>query len=229
KDITEAVLRNAAIISPIAFVWTNILMFTLRFFAGPIVHRVWPVGLLFAGAVLGPSGVLLLGMPATDTAWLWMAAVTVYGIGKTFYWPTMLGVISERFPRGGALALGFSGGVGMLSAGILGGPVIGYEQDYAATSQLKQVATQTYARYKAEKPTSPLPALPEVAGLDNGKVGVLDDYMGIQRRMEEARKKGETLKPEDTKLQLQTDLEKLSGQQLEASELKKRMQWWESE
>jgi hypothetical protein len=89
-------------------------------------------------------------------------------------------------PGGGALTLGFSGGVGMRSAGILGGPVIGYEQDYAATSQVKQVAPQNYAGYKADKPTSPLPALPEVAGLDNGKVGVLDDYMGIQRRMEEA-------------------------------------------
>ena len=121
QDITKAVLRNAPNISPIAFVWTNILMFTLRFFAGPIVHKISPVGLLFASAVLGTSGLLLLGMPATDTAWLWMGAVTVYGIGKTFYWPTMLGVISERFPRGGALALGFSGGVGMLSAGILGG------------------------------------------------------------------------------------------------------------
>ena len=45
--------------------------------------------------------------------------MTVYGIGKTFYWPTMLGVISERFPKGGALALGLSGGLGMISAGLL--------------------------------------------------------------------------------------------------------------
>ena len=35
-------------------------------------------------------------------------AATVYGIGKTFLWPTMLGVVSERFPRGGALTLGAS-------------------------------------------------------------------------------------------------------------------------
>src|SRR5205085_10750720 len=132
---------------------------TLRFFAGPIVHRISPVGLLFASAVLGTTGLVLLGLPMTDTTWLWLGAVTVYGLGKTFYWPTLLGVISERFPRGGALALGFSGGVGMLCAGILGGPGIGYKQDYAATTQLKQVAPQTYERYKADKPTSPLPAL----------------------------------------------------------------------
>src|SRR5207253_8736585 len=157
KDITEAVLRNAAIISPIAFVWTNILMFTLRFFAGPVVHKISPVGLLFASAVLGTSGLLLLGMPATDTAWLWMGAVTVYGIGKTFYWPTMLGVISERFPRGGALALGFSGGVGMLSAGPLGGPGIGYKQDYFAVHELQAKDEPAYERYQSDEAKPPFP------------------------------------------------------------------------
>src|SRR5207253_2947530 len=107
-DVGKVVVANKNI-ALIAFVWTNILMFTLRFFAGPIVHKISPVGLLFVSAVIGTAGLLLLGMPAVNTAWLWLAAASVYGIGKTFYWPTMLGVISERFPRGGALALGFSG------------------------------------------------------------------------------------------------------------------------
>src|SRR5437773_2371042 len=93
-----------------AFIWTNVLMFTLRFFAGPIVHKISPVGLLFCSAVVGTLGLWMLGQPFTNSTWAWMVAVTVYGLGKTFYWPTMLGVISERFPRGGALALGFSGG-----------------------------------------------------------------------------------------------------------------------
>src|SRR5207244_2534440 len=94
------------------FIWTNLLMFTLRFFAGPIVHRINPIGLLFVSAVFGAAGLWLLGQPFTNDVWPWVAAVTVYGIGKTFYWPTLLGVISERFPRGGALALGISGGIG---------------------------------------------------------------------------------------------------------------------
>src|SRR5438270_11396925 len=149
QDITKAVLRNAPNISPIAFVWTNILMFTLRFFAGPIVHKISPIGLLFASAVIGTTGLWLLGMAGTNTFWLWMGAVTVYGLGKTFYWPTMLGVISERFPKGGALALGFSGGVGMLAAGLLGGPGIGYMQDYAAVQEIK--GDPAYDRYKSYK------------------------------------------------------------------------------
>src|SRR5205085_6181415 len=108
-NITERVLENQDK-ALMAFIWTNLLMFTLRFFAGPIVHKINPVGLLFVSAVFGTAGLWMLGLPFTDSVVPWVLAVTVYGIGKTFYWPTLLGVISERFPKGGALALGLSGG-----------------------------------------------------------------------------------------------------------------------
>jgi MFS family permease len=174
QNITNTVLNNKTL-ALVAFIWTNVLMFTLRFFAGPIVHKISPVGLLFGSAILGTLGLFLLGMPITNTAILWLGAVTIYGIGKTFYWPTMLGVISERYPKAGALALGISGGIGMISAGFLGGPMIGYKQDYAASTELKQDAPATYARYKASEATAPLPFIPPIAGLDNAKVGVLKD------------------------------------------------------
>src|SRR4029079_18470517 len=129
--------------------WVNVLMFTLRFFAGPLVHKISPVGLLLVSAVIGTTGLWLLCRPGTYTIWRWLGAVTVYGLGKTFYWPTMLGVISERFPKGGALALGLSGGVGMIVAGVLGGPGIGYEQDYFAVQALEKTpeGKETYSRY----------------------------------------------------------------------------------
>jgi MFS family permease len=173
QNITETVLKNKTL-ALVAFIWTNVLMFTLRFFAGPIVHKISPIGLLFGSAVLGATGLALLGLPATNTAVLWLLAVTVYGIGKTFYWPTMLGVISERFPRGGAVALGLSGGIGMISAGFLGGPVIGYQQDYVASTELKTASPTAYDRYKSAEPMAPLPLLPKVAGLDNAKLNVLE-------------------------------------------------------
>jgi MFS family permease len=201
-DIAKTVLsdRTTALL---AFLWTNVLMFTLRFFAGPIVHRISPAGLLFGSAVLGTIGLLVLGLPFTNTALLWFGAVTIYALGKTFYWPTMLGVISERFPKGGALALGFSGGVGMLSAGILGGPMIGYSQDYAATHKLQELdaekKTEALARYKAAKPVAaPVPGLPAIAGLDNAKVGVLnDDGKQLKEDMELLSKSGETVTAEE--------------------------------
>jgi len=45
-----------------------------------------------------------------------MLALTVYAAGKTFFWPTMLAVASDRFPRTGAIAISIMGGIGMMSA-----------------------------------------------------------------------------------------------------------------
>jgi MFS family permease len=206
QNITNTVLRNKTM-ALVAFIWTNLLMFTLRFFAGPIVHKISPIGLLFGSAVLGTAGLVMLGMPMTDTAVLWLAAVTVYGIGKTFYWPTMLGVISERYPRGGALALGMSGGIGMISAGFLGGPIIGYQQDFAASTQLRQQSPQAYDRYKSNDATAPLPFLPKIAGLDNARLGVLKD-------------KGE---------QLAEDVRLVTESQRTDKNLEALAQWWQSQ
>ncbi len=180
-------------------------MFTLRFFAGPIVHKINPIGLLFVSAALGTIGLYLLGNPMVDSVWPWMAAVTIYGLGKTFYWPTLLGVISERFPKGGALALGLSGGIGMIGAGILGGPGIGYKQDYFAVQKLEQTpeGQATYERYMATNDkgepdkkgfpivTSIFPTqVPPVAGIDNAKLKVFEDYTGLLAKIEADRAAG---------------------------------------
>lgn len=224
-NITNTVLANKDT-ALLAFIWTNVLMFSLRFFAGPIVHQISPLGLLFVSAVLGTAGLWMLGMSWTDSAWPWLAAVTVYGIGKTFYWPTMLGVVSERFPKSGALGLGICGGVGMISAGFLGGPCIGYKQDYAAMQELRQIGDPTYQRYKASSEAAPVPGLTKIAGLDNGKVAVLDDYQAIQAKAEKAKKDSKTLTDAEKKLQLQKDVELLMQESRTEEELTKRMDWW---
>ena len=66
----------------------------------------------------------------------------------------MLGVVGERFPKGGALTMGAMGGVGMLSAGLLGGPGIGYKQDYNASQKLSQESPQVFERYVYKEPYS---------------------------------------------------------------------------
>jgi MFS family permease len=203
-NITQQVLKSGTN-AQLAFIWTNVLMFTLRFFAGPIVHKINPIGLLFCSATLGVIGLYLLGNPAVDTIWPWIAAVTIYGIGKTFYWPTLLGVISERFPKGGALALGLSGGVGMIGAGILGGPGIGYKQDFFAVQFLQETpeGTRTYERYMArnekgepEKTAFPFVSsifpqqVPPIAGIDNGKFKVFEDFKANVAAIEAAKASG---------------------------------------
>ena len=152
------------------FVYTSGLMFVLRFFAGPIVHRISPLGLLFVSGLLGCAGLSLLGR--ADGVAMCIVAATVYACGKTFLWPTMLGVASEQFPRGGAVTLGAMGGIGMLSAGLLGGPGIGFKQDYFASQELAKTPA-IYDRYKAEKENSFL--MFKTQGLDGAKVGVIGD------------------------------------------------------
>lgn len=168
--ITGAIMGSPA--SGLAlFVYTSLLMFALRFVAGPIVHRISPLGLLCTSAVLGATGLTLLGN--ASTVQMCILAATIYACGKTFLWPTMLAVVSEQFPKGGAISIGFLGGVGMLSAGLLGGPAIGFKQDFNASANLQQVSAETYERYKAAEPSSFLGFT--TVGLDGAKVGVLED------------------------------------------------------
>ena len=155
----------------VLFSYTSLLMFVLRFFAGPIVHRISPLGLLLASAILGAIGLQMLGSAAGVA--MCVVAATVYALGKTFLWPTMLAVASERFPNGGAVSIGMIGGVGMLSAGLLGGPAIGFKQDYNASANLQENAPAAYERYKAGNENSFMGYT--TVGLDGAKVGVLED------------------------------------------------------
>jgi MFS family permease len=164
-NITGRIMANAQY-GLLLFIWTSGLMFVLRFFAGPIVHKISPLGLLLVSALLGCAGLFLLG--TSDTILTCALAATVYGFGKTFLWPTMLGVASERFPKGGALTLGMIGGVGALSAGLLGTPGIGYKQDYFASKKLQESDMAAYKRYKADEQDSFL-FFPAIYGLDGSK------------------------------------------------------------
>jgi MFS family permease len=103
-------------------VYTSIIMVIMRFFAGPIVHALSPLGLLAVSAGLAIIGLYTLSFTAGMAIFV---AATVYGFGKTFFWPTMLGVVSEQTPRGGAMTLNAISGIGMLAVGVLGFPYIG--------------------------------------------------------------------------------------------------------
>ena len=170
SKITGTIMANPAN-GLLLFVYTSGLMFVLRFFAGPIVEKISPLGLLAVSAVFGAAGLTLLGN--AQGAIMCVVAATVYGIGKTFLWPTMLAVVSEQFPKGGAITIGAAGGVGMLSAGLLGGPGIGFLQDQNASANLAQANPAVYERYKAPKENEFL--WMKTVGLDGAKVGVLED------------------------------------------------------
>jgi fucose permease len=97
-------------------VYTAGLMFVLRFFFGGVVRTFSPFAVLSACSVLAAAGLYWLGgLRSGASAFEAFAAATLFGVGKTYFWPTMLGITSERFPKGGALLLALMGGAGMLS------------------------------------------------------------------------------------------------------------------
>lgn len=100
-------------------VYTAGVMFILRTYFAGIAHRS-PIGTLVVCSVLSAVGLYWLGslQPGASPV-MAFAAATLFGIGKTYFWPTMLGVTAERFPRGGALLISVMGGAGMLSVALV--------------------------------------------------------------------------------------------------------------
>ena len=94
-------------------VYVSMLMFVMRHFAGAIVERISSIGLMFASCLAAGIGLYLLSLANTPV--LAFAAATVWGIGVCYLWPTMLAIVSDRFARGGALALGLMGFAGGMS------------------------------------------------------------------------------------------------------------------
>ncbi len=152
------------------FIWTSAIMFGLRFCVHFIEKnlKVSPIGLLLISATLAVIG---LRMSSTMNSFtMALIALGIYALGKTFFWPTMLAVASDRFPRTGAVAISIMGGIGMLSAGLLGGPGLGYSKDRFAAEHLQQTSPAVYEQVKAEAPSKFL-FLAGVNAIDGKKLG----------------------------------------------------------
>ena len=98
-------------------------------------------------------------------------AATIYALGKTFFWPTMLGVAAERFPKGGALTLNAIGGMGMLSVGVIGAVFLGNIQDKQIDRELFQQNPAVHQKVVAEEKSS---VLGKYSPLDLEKIGSLE-------------------------------------------------------
>jgi hypothetical protein len=155
-------------------------MFLLRFCADFIEKKLGlsPVGILLASAVLACIGLnLASGITVFGGA---LFATFVYGVGKTFFWPTMLAVASDRFPRTGAVAISMMGGIGMMSFGLFGSPGLGYSKDRFAGEALAKADVKVFEEYRAEKPSRYL-FLPEATGLDGKKLEAIQKKLTAAR------------------------------------------------
>ena len=154
-------------------IYTSAIMMVLRFFAGAIVHRINPLGLLTICAILAIAG--LFALSGAKGLFVIFAAATLYAIGKTFFWPTMLGVVAEQFPKGGAVTLNSIAGIGMLTVGILGGPVIGAMQEKSAQNAIEAKMPGVYEQVSSENTY----VLGKYTAVDEAKVGALpENQMG---------------------------------------------------
>ncbi len=114
------VLENAGIHGMLVFAWLTGLMAVLRLFAGPFVERLAPTGMLFLAAVLTGTGLLLFSAFESGMFKLLFAA-TVFAFGVAFFFPTMVGLMSERFPKAGSVGIVLMIGAGMAASGTLQG------------------------------------------------------------------------------------------------------------
>ncbi|RYD47090.1 MAG: hypothetical protein EOP85_06135 [Verrucomicrobiaceae bacterium] len=103
-------------------------------------------------------------------------ALGIYAVGKTFFWPTMLAVVGDRYPHTGAVAMSIMGGIGMMSAGLIGTPGLGYAKDRFTGESLKSTDAALYEEYKAAKPSTFLNIkATEAYGLDGQKLAEAKD------------------------------------------------------
>src|SRR5688572_20306670 len=111
-------------------VYTGGLMFVLRMWGSNVTHKS-PIVTMIVSSLLSAIGLYWLGVldPGTS-AIVALTAATLFGIGKTFLWPTMIGITAEQFPRGGAVLLSIMGGTGLLSVAIVL-PIMGARMDAA--------------------------------------------------------------------------------------------------
>lgn len=144
--MSKIVTENAGIL---VLVYGSGLMAILRFFAGPVVHRLSPTGLLLFSAVLSGAG--LFALTHVEGPWLIFVCATIFYVGICYFWPTMLGVASERVPRGGALALGLLGGWGMAVVGLVTVPLMGLITDTYGHEKLPAVETKACIVQGAEE------------------------------------------------------------------------------
>jgi fucose permease len=86
-----------------------------RAFAGPVVHSLAPQGVLLMSAILATLGLYILGHTSGNMVF---AGALIFGMGVCYFWPTMLGFVSENLPRTGAVGLNLMGGAGMFAVSL---------------------------------------------------------------------------------------------------------------
>ncbi|ANW96046.1 hypothetical protein AXE80_07040 [Wenyingzhuangia fucanilytica] len=123
----ESLLKTSVSSPLLVLAFINGIMALGRLFAGQVVHKLKPAGMLLYSAIFTLAGLWLLTITSGNMTFV---AAAVFAVGVTFFWPTMLGFVAEYLPQTGALGLSIMGGAGMFSVSLVL-PVMGKLMDNA--------------------------------------------------------------------------------------------------
>ena len=113
----NALLANNGIHPMIILAVVTGLMAVGRYFAGGLIHRLNPPGVLIGSAIFSAAGLLLLSIANGPVMTVLSAAV--FAVGVCYFWPTMIGVASEYIPKSGALGMSILGGAGFVATSVV--------------------------------------------------------------------------------------------------------------
>ncbi len=171
-----AVLEAGGLAGILVLVWINGIMAVMRNFAGPLVHRLSPTGILLSSAIVAAIGLFWLSY--AEGLVMAFASATVFAVGICYFWPTMLGFVSERIPKSGALGLGLMGAMGMCVVGLVTAPQMGSIADKYAHEKFVEQTQETVALF--EEASAGLANVPQISG----RVG--QDIRGAKEAVESA-------------------------------------------
>lgn len=111
----DVLLRSVSNNAILILLITSGVMTLGRGMAATIVSRFSTTGMLLFSAVFTTIGLFM--MANLDGNLLFLSAV-VFGIGVTYFWPTMLGFVATYIPKTGAIGLAIVGAAGMFAVSI---------------------------------------------------------------------------------------------------------------
>jgi len=120
-----------------------------RYFAGPIVNKLNPIGVLLMSSII--TAVAIYSMSIAEGPMIYASAV-LFALGVCYFWPTTIGFVAEYLPKTGALGMSLVGGAGMFATGIWQ-PVIGSWLDKGRETALASGATADAAEVLAGRET----------------------------------------------------------------------------
>jgi len=113
----NALLETNGINPMIILVVVTGIMAIGRYFAGGLIHRLNPTGVLLGSAVIATIGLWLLSI--SNGAAMTLISAAVFAVGVCYFWPTMIGVASEYVPKSGALGMSILGGAGFVATSMV--------------------------------------------------------------------------------------------------------------